>query len=519
MALTTDVVSAARALSPLYILLAASFAFLSYTLYTYQTLAHIPGPFWARISNIPRFLWVWRRRAHEEHIALHRRYGPLVRMGPNMVSVGDPGAIAQIYGFSGTYAKSDFYHVILPMSKGRILPGLFATQDEGVHRMLKRPIAQTYSMSNLVSFEPYVDSTMRVFFEQVDRRFVSTGELCDLGAWLQMYAFDVIGEITFSKRLGFLEEGRDVDNIMGDIWRYFEYTAPVGMMPWIDRLWVKNPIVSMLRPAGWNAMGEFAVKRQTERLRAEEDVENNKGDLNSRDFLSRFIEQMKKDKSIPPWALQAWTQSNITAGSDTTAITLRTIIYNLLKHPHTMERLLQELDQADLSELVTWKQSLTLPYLDACIKEAGRIHPPFGLPYERVVPKEGARISGEWFKGGTVVGCSAWVVHRNEEVFGAEVDTWRPERWLDCDAEQRKKMENSLLTFGHGHRSCIGKNISYLEVYKLVPTLLKTYELELDCPNAKNEWRLENRWFVPQFDFFVRMKKRASVASEKLVET
>lgn len=83
-------------------------------------------------------------------------------------------------------------------------------------------------MSNLVSFEGYVDSTMRVLFEQLDRRFAQAGEVCDLGEWLQMFAFDVMGELTFSKRLGFLEHGGDVDGVMGKIWNHFKTAAPVG---------------------------------------------------------------------------------------------------------------------------------------------------------------------------------------------------------------------------------------------------------------------------------------------------
>lgn len=41
--------------------------------------------------------------------------------------------------------------------------------------------------------------------------------------------FDVVGEITFSKRLGFLEEGRDVEGIMASIWQWFEYVAIVSV--------------------------------------------------------------------------------------------------------------------------------------------------------------------------------------------------------------------------------------------------------------------------------------------------
>lgn len=80
------------------------------------------------------------------------------------------------------------------------------------------------------------------------------------------------------------------------------------------------------------------------------------------------------------------------------------------------------------------------------IKEGGRIHPPFGLPYERVVPAQGATICGKFLPGGTLVGMSAWVVHRNKELYGEDCDKWNPDRWLKCDTEKRRKMENALLT-------------------------------------------------------------------------
>lgn len=116
-------------------------------------------------------------------------------------------------------------------SRGKGTPGIFATQDENIHRALKKPVSGTYSMSNLVSFEPYVDSTMRVFCEQLEKRFINAaggrGRPCDFGQWLQMFAFDVIGEITFSKRLGFLECGEDVDGIMMSIWKMFKHTSLV----------------------------------------------------------------------------------------------------------------------------------------------------------------------------------------------------------------------------------------------------------------------------------------------------
>lgn len=518
-----------------------------WSIYSYLRLRRFPGPFWASLTNVPRLLWVLAGDAHDTHIALHRKYGRLVRTGPNMVSVSDPAEIPNIYGFNGEFKKSDFYRVLSFYVKGKAIPGLFATQDEDIHRLLKRPIAGIYSMTNLVSFEPYVDSTIRVFFDQLDKRFVQTNEVCNFDVWLQMFAFDVIGEITFSKRLGFLEKGEDIDGIMGSSWNYFSKAAIVSQMPWLDYVWTKNPILQRLRVTKMNPIVAFARARRHEReLEAGKSHSANNPDNKegkNRDFLTRFMEVESRDPATPPWAINAWATSNITAGSDTTAILLRTIFYHLLKHPHSLRALRRELEtKADLADIVTWKQSLTLPYLDACIKEAGRMHPPFGLPYERVVPAEGATICGQGLPGGTVVGISAWVAHRDYEIFGADSDVWRPERWIECTEGKRRMMENALLTFGAGHRSCIGKHISYLEIYKLVPTLVRQYDvsgcfpfslhlvpcsfalegigparltcllvmkLEFADPN-RSDWHVENRWFTKQTGLNIRLRKRAT---------
>lgn len=117
-------------------------------------------------------------------------------------------------------------------ARNKPVEGIFATQSETIHRNLKRPVSGAYSMSNLVSFEPYVDATMRVLCDQLEARFTtadgSRPTPCNMSEWLQMFAFDVIGELTFSKRFGFLERGEDVDGIMAGLWNTFKKTSLVS---------------------------------------------------------------------------------------------------------------------------------------------------------------------------------------------------------------------------------------------------------------------------------------------------
>ena len=72
---------------------------------SYLSLREIPGPFLAAISNLPRVSWITSNRAHDIHIDLHKKYGKLVRFGPNMVSVGDPAEVSNLYGFTGKFPK------------------------------------------------------------------------------------------------------------------------------------------------------------------------------------------------------------------------------------------------------------------------------------------------------------------------------------------------------------------------------------------------------------------------------
>lgn len=127
--------------------------------------------------------------------------------------------------------QSQFYAMQRPIAKdGTPLEGLFSTTNDKYHAKLRRAVSGAYAMSTLVQFEPLVDLTTSEFLKQISARYADRSNLdgvCDLGAWLQYYAFDVIGELTFSRRLGFLDHGVDVDGIIHDLEKLLNYFASV----------------------------------------------------------------------------------------------------------------------------------------------------------------------------------------------------------------------------------------------------------------------------------------------------
>lgn len=173
---------------------------------------------------------------------------------------------------------------------------------------------------------------------------------------------------------------------------------------------------------------------------------------NRKDFLESFLQAHADDPQlVDTRQVLSYANTNVFAGSDTTAITLRAILYYMLQNAHVMQRVRGEIDAVvgarDCNaQPVSYAESNQMPYFQAVMKEAMRMHPAVGLLLERVVPGEGMQVAGQWLPGGTVVGICPWVLHRDQRVFGPDADSFRPERWLEADADALKTMQRSNLT-------------------------------------------------------------------------
>ena len=265
----------------------------------YLSLDSVPGPLLARFTNLYRAFLVYNGSAHERHLQLHAQYGDLIRLGPQCVSVtGSSTYIAQIYGIGKGLVKSDFYSCFQNIVNGKRAASLVAMTDESQHAKSKRLIAHAYSLSTLVEYEGLVDQTTEVFLQVLEERF-ARGNKLDLGRYLQFFAFDVIGELTFSRRLGFIEQGVDVNGIISAIGANFSYFSVLGQIPWLDEAFLgKNPLyVKYFRKSVSSPILLFAQGLLKERL---EDMEagavGEKLDSPDKpDFLSRFMKLRKEE--------------------------------------------------------------------------------------------------------------------------------------------------------------------------------------------------------------------------------
>lgn len=273
----------------------------------------------------------------------------------------------------------------------------------------------------------------------------------------------------------------------------------LGQAPWIYR------VGTWLQPVTGNLLGVNArhgkIREYT--LQAVQSKKDRGGDRH--DILSKLFE-IHKDKptEMELTDVISMAASNINAGSDTTAISLRAVIYHLLQNDHCRAKLLLEIDSVmsadDPLAVVTLEQSKKMPYLQACMYEALRLHPAVGMSLPRSTPAGGISI-GSYFipekvrgfhcfptdlsiagkstkRIQTIIGANPWAVHYSKEVFGEDADQFRPERWLEDETGDLRMsiqhfarpsrppmvlttryLDRFFFAFGSGARMCLGRSM------------------------------------------------------------
>ncbi|OJJ67368.1 hypothetical protein ASPBRDRAFT_58930 [Aspergillus brasiliensis CBS 101740] len=432
-------------------------------------LARIPGPFLAKLTNWHRAYLTYEGKSHRRYLALHRKYGPVVRTGPNVLSVAEPTAFREIYKAGGKFTKSASYSV--PNEAHAF--DLFRQRNEKIHGEQRKLVARAYSMDSMVYLEPNVSSILESMVQKLD----TLSGVVDLGAFLQLFAFDVIGAVSFSRPFGYVIAGDD-DGVFARLKQSLRSMSWLMSVPWFYDLHQK------LQPYIGNWLAVNDRNGYFYQFAAQEIVSRKDRGGDDRDIVNQLFAIQKTKPHFSDTDMAYMMTTNVFAGSDTTATSLNGIFYLLLRNPTVYQRLMQELEEkkskGELSDLVTFQQAESCPYLQAVMYEALRLYPAAGLQLNRDVPEGGMKIGKYYIPEGTVVGSSAWVIHRLPEIWGSDFEEFRPERWLEGNVGDLKRF---YFAFGGGSRTCVGRS-NWLEMSKLVPTLLMRYNIQL-APGAK----------------------------------
>ena len=244
-------------------------------------------------------------------------------------------------------------------------------------------------MDALKDFEQYVDDAVAHFTKKMQDRI---GQTINMGLFVQLFAFDVIGEVTVSKRFGFMDAGSD-NGFFAQIESMLRSGAWLGQTPAL--FWIHD----YLSPVIGN---HLAVTARHGRLRdfASQEIESRKKvGSDHQDMLAKLLEVQKQHpEEMNEVNILSMATSNVVAGSDTTAISTRSVIYHLLKNPECKKKLVEEIDmqmaEVGLSQPITLEQTKHMLYLQACLYEGLRLHPAVGMSLPRVTPPGGIEIDG-----------------------------------------------------------------------------------------------------------------------------
>ncbi|MBW4527243.1 MAG: cytochrome P450 [Phormidium tanganyikae FI6-MK23] len=248
----------------------------------------------------------------------------------------------------------------------------------------------------------------------------------------------------------------------------------------------------------WSPWGQFLEQMaQIDALIYAEIVDRRSQSLQNRtDILSvLMMARDEQGESMSDQELRDQLMTLLLLGHETTASGLTWAFYWLHRHPESLDRLRQELDQlGENPDPVALSQA---PYLTAVCKEALRVYPIALISQPRKV-KRTIEIEGFTYEPGTVLIPSIYLAHRRAKTY-EQADQFKPDRFLN-----QKFSAYEYLPFGGGSRSCVGMALSLFEMKLVLATVLSWYEFETNLDRAVRPAR-RGITFVPPDTFRLKV--------------
>ncbi|KAL9473779.1 hypothetical protein ACSS6W_008159 [Trichoderma asperelloides] len=215
-------------------------AFLIILVPTYRLLFHplavLPGPKLAALSSWWQIRKIIAGKPYE--LALHDRYGPIVRTAPNEVVCNSKEAFEVLY--NGTRLSASVLELFIrrPHSDG---VHLLAETDMMRYQLFRRSAGPAFTASNLKRFKPKVIEVMQKVCERLHRL---NGEEVDTSEWMHIIVLECLTSITWSgSPENILEQGHNHGDLELNL-TFWRRTSVLGHLP---TLRILLDIIPMLR--------------------------------------------------------------------------------------------------------------------------------------------------------------------------------------------------------------------------------------------------------------------------------
>ncbi|KAL4869015.1 hypothetical protein BDV12DRAFT_88008 [Aspergillus spectabilis] len=474
------------------------FSFIASAIYNlwFSPLSKYPGPFFAKVSSLPDFLWSLSGSRHLWLAHNHEIYGDVVRYRPDGLLFRSPRAYRDIFNNKANVKRSEFYDM---MTRHRLDTSIITGTDPMLHAQKRRVINSVFSEKSLRSMEPIlVEHVARWCELLVDDDGKKWSDPRNMSQVCEYLVLDVLCDLCFGRSVDTKEPGeneyRKIPHIIAS---FLQILYPLGHSPWVKLLvWLKprglDWMLEVLTPPNVRFLYDFVEQSLSQRLDTKQDIRTphikDASVSCRRDMLHYLISATDPDTGRPGYtkeALQAEALTLTIAGSDTTSVILAGLFFYIVRTPSAYQRLVDEIRStfASLDEIRGGSQLMSCHYLRACVDETMRIAPAGPAELPRTVLPGGIMIDGECIPEGTTIGVAHWSFYRNAD-YHKDPNIYRPERWIVDDQtgvteEDVAKARSSCFPFTAGTTSCAGKNFALLELYLTIARTLWQYDARL----------------------------------------
>ncbi|OBS27854.1 hypothetical protein FPOA_01796 [Fusarium poae] len=458
-----------------------AFWWLAITLIAWNRLRHIPGPWIAGFS----YIWVaWKDYSgnqHQSSLDIDKKYGSLVRIGPDALITSDVEVVKRMSGPKSTYRKGTWAD---GMRLNPYNDVLFGVRDPHEHDRVKARLAPGYSGRDTPHLEDIVDEQVNNLVSLIRNRYVSDPSYGEFRAMslihvISYFSLDVISKVALGTEFGCCALDSDPYRFYEAMAEHLPLMAMTSDVPWMRDILHSPTFLKYFGPKETDSHGIGPLMKVT--------------NDNVRAYYSR--EQNEKTGILSSFRAHGLSESDaqseglfvFVAGSDTTAAALRVTLFYIMSSPRVYRKLKEEIRKAihegRASSPITVAQARELPYLQAVIYEGLRMRPVTTGQHAREVPAGGDTINGHFIPEGTSIAINFSAILSSKELFGPDADVFRPERFIGLEdhdlAEMRRNVE---INFGYGRWMCAGKPLAFMELQKVYFELLRAFDFQLVEP-------------------------------------
>ncbi|EPS29010.1 hypothetical protein PDE_03956 [Penicillium oxalicum 114-2] len=449
-------------------------------------LSRLPGPWYAPFTTWHLNYAFARGTIWKKVEQCHKKYGSIFRLGPRHIWVSDKDAVKTVL-MTLDLPKVTMYAEI---ARDRKQPGLFGEIRPDPHKQLKKLMSPAFTVAYIDDleflFSECVGDLIKSYVDKLSASESAGGNrptVTDLMKDFHSLALDIMGECSFGKGFGQTNPKKTIEPDFDDkVWKNIPAAVFSGMsrryQSGIQLVYIKRA----LRRFGidlrfdWPKEMISAIAAVT-KGRAESS-ENARPDL-LQHVIDEGISPNRGDKMSTKEIIDQMAELML-AGSETSAGTMANLFLELMRNPDVKAKLISSLPVLSPDDpIISSKTVRTAPqfeYLEACIKEALRLHP-IASEMGRRTGDSPINLMGYDLPPYTVVSVSYRYLHRNPEHWPEPLRFW-PERWLESRPEDVPPPDmQAYYPFSAGKHTCIGKNFAHAEIRMVAANILSRFDV------------------------------------------